>query len=148
MYRNTGFGLGFRAFIENRELAQVQGINTDKIRVIIWTFAGGLAGLAGSIMVMRFHVTAMMGSYVMMAVIAAALLGGMKSHRGAVIGGLLVGLSDILLVSWGQRIIGVWFGEYRFLTSFSIIVIVLCLNPNGILGSDNPGYGRFNLRRV
>lgn len=135
MSRSTSTGVHFRALEENIELAQVQGLNPRHLRFIVWALAGGLSGLAGAIMVTRFHLGASSG-WVIWSIFAAVLLGGMDSLQGAVVGGLVVGLSEILLVSWGQSIFGVWVGEFRFLLPLSIIVLVTGLKPNGLLGSD------------
>ena len=134
--RNTRTGVQLRALEENIELAQIQGLNTRRFRVYIWALAGGLSGLAGAILVMRFHTTSTSGSWVLWSIFAAVLLGGLDSLQGVVVGGLGVGLAEIMLATWGQMIIGVWFGEYRFLIPLSIIVLVTGLKPNGLLGSD------------
>ena len=134
--RSTRFGLAVKASWGNCQLAQVQGINTIRDRILLWTLAGGLTGLSGGIMVMRFHVTPSSGHGIMMAVFAACLLGGIDNVRGAIIGGLFVGLAEIMITTWCQMIIGVWFGGFRFLVPFSIIVIVLGFGPNGLFGTD------------
>ena len=103
MFQSTKFGLSNKAAWENQSLAQVQGINPVPDRIRLWVIAGGLSGLAGGVMVMRFHVTPVMGSWMMIAVFASVFLGGMGSHRGAFIGGLLIGFLEILGTSWGMR---------------------------------------------
>ena len=133
---STRFGLAVKASCDNFQLAQVQGINTIRDRILLWTLAGGLAGLSGGIMVMRFHVTPSSGHGIMMAIFAASFLGGIDSVRGAIIGGFFVGLAEIMIITWCQMIIGVWFGGFRFLIPFSIIVIVLGFAPNGLFGTD------------
>jgi len=134
--KSTRFGLAVKASWDNFQLAQIQGINTIRDRVLLLTFSGGLAGLSGGIMVMRFHVTPSSGHGIMMAIFAAALLGGIDSLRGAIIGGFFVGLAEIMIITWCQMIIGVWFGGFRFLIPFSIIVLVLGFVPNGLFGTD------------
>ena len=135
-FKDTGFGLRIMAEWENEKLAQIQGINTVRDRVVIWVLAGGLAGLAGGISVMWFHITSLSGSWIMMSVFAAALIGGFDSIRGAVIGGLVEGLAEILGTSWGQGIIGVWVGEWRSMIPTIVIVVMLSFAPNGLFGND------------
>jgi branched-chain amino acid transport system permease protein len=134
--KNTRFGYSIRSVWENSELAQSQGVNPTKEGLIIWVLAGGYAGLAGGIMTMWFHITPISGSWIMTAVFASALLGGIDNLGGAFIGGLLVGLGEIMLVTWGQYSIGVWVGEYRPLISLLTIVFVLSFAPNGLFGTD------------
>ena len=83
--KSTRFGLAVKASWDNFQLAQVQGINTVQNRILLWAFAGGLAGLSGGIMTMRFHVTPSSGYSIMMAIFSAALLGGIDNFRGAII---------------------------------------------------------------
>ena len=138
LFLRTRFGISTKATWENISLAQIQGVNPTINRIILWIFAGGLSGLAGGVMVMRFHVTTLMGSWLMIAVFASALIGGMGSHRGAFIGGLVIGFVEILGTSYAQRVIGVWFGEYRSILTISLMMIVLLLNPNGLFGKEIP----------
>jgi len=138
VFLKTRFGLSNKAAWENLSLAQVQGVNPVKDRICLWMVAGGLSGLAGGVMVMRFHVTPIMGSWMMIAVFASVILGGMDSHRGAFIGALVIGFVEILGTSWTQRMIGVWFGEYRSILTISLMVIVLLINPNGLFGKEIP----------
>ncbi|MBD3171623.1 hypothetical protein GF326_04060 [Candidatus Bathyarchaeota archaeon] len=136
IFKSTRFGCSVRAVLDDVELAQVQGINPTRSRGGIWVLAGGLSGLSGAIMTMWFHLTPLSGSWIMISIIAAALLGGIDSYRGAFIGGLLTGLAEIMLVTWGQSIIGVWVGMFRILVPTMIIVLVLMFAPNGLFGSD------------
>lgn len=103
-----------------------------------WLLAGGLAGLAGLLMVIRFHVTPLLGSYIMTPVFAAGLLGGIDNPKGAVVGGLVTGIAEIIVTSMGQDLIGVWVGEFRFIIPLSIMVLVLRFKPDGVLGLENP----------
>lgn len=144
----TRFGVELRAIDENIELAQIQGIDPVKNRIIAWAIAGGLTGLAGIILASRFHVTAGAGSWIMTIIVAASLLGGIDNPRSAVLGGLIMGISDIMLVSWGQAVIGVWVGEFRFATPLAFIVLLLALKPNGLLGTDVQNRSWRGLRHV
>lgn len=111
-----------------------------------WLLAGGLAGLAGVLMVIRFHVTSIAGSYIMASVFAACLLGGIDNPKGAVMGGLIVGVSEIMVTTLGQDFIGVWFGDWRFIVPLSIMVLVLRFKPDGILGVENPVMEGYNIK--
>ena len=65
---------------------------------------------------------------------AGSLLGGFTNIYGAVIGGATVGLSEIMLTTWGQAWIGTWVGEYRPLVPMLFLVVVLLFEPEGLDG--------------
>ena len=136
IYSGNSFGSAYRATVENSELIMVQGVNPDKIWLLVWGFSGGLACLAGFLSPLWFKSTPVMGSWIMTPIIAASLLGGLDTRRGFFIGGLIVGVSDIMLTVWGQERIGVWFGDYRQLISMTILVLVLRFRPQGLLGFE------------
>jgi branched-subunit amino acid ABC-type transport system permease component len=70
-------------------------------------------------------------------IMAGSLLGGFDSIYGSVIGGVIVGMSEILLTTWGQALIGVWVGEYRPMIPMIFLVTVLLIEPNGLGGAWN-----------
>ncbi len=67
-------------------------------------------------------------------IMAASLLGGFTNVYGAVIGGVGIGFSEILLTFVLQQRIGVWVGEYRPLVPMVVLVAVLLIEPNGLQG--------------
>jgi branched-subunit amino acid ABC-type transport system permease component len=132
--RKTSFGVSYRALLENYILFQVQGLNPERYLVIYWGFAGGFAGLTGALMSLWFKTTPVMGIWIMTPILAASLVGGFDNLKGAFIGGLFVGFSDIVLTILGQSVFGVWFGAYRPLLSVGFLVLFLLFRPQGILG--------------
>ena len=85
---------------------------------------------------MWFHITPLAGSWIMTAVFASVILGGMGSLRGAFIGGLLTGFVEIQATTLGQALIGTWVGEYRSVIPMIILVLVLSFYPNGLFGAE------------
>lgn len=142
MYRHTRFGSTVRGLTESSDLLQIQGVNPVRIRIVTWAIAGGLAGLAGSFMVMRFHTTIYAGFAILPTVFAASLLGGIDNPKGAAIGGIIVGFSEIVLIDRGMSLIGPLVGEWRFLVPLFFIVFMMALWPQGFLGQD---FEEFNL---
>ena len=132
--RKTSFGVFYRALLENDMLFQVQGLNPERYLVIYWGFAGGFAGFSGALMSLWFKTTPLLGPCIMTSIIAASLVGGFDNLRGAFIGGLFVGFSDIVLTILGQSVFGVWVGTYRPLLSMGFLVLFLLFRPQGILG--------------
>lgn len=133
-FSKTTFGYKYRVIKENSELSMIQGIDPERVWLLVWGLSGGLAAFSGALSCLWFKATPLMGPWIMTPIIAASLLGGLDNHRGFFIGGLIVGLAEIMLTSLGQAIVGVWVGEYRPLISISILVLVLMFRPQGIMG--------------
>ena len=135
MLTRTKIGVAMRATAEDPELASVLGINVDQIQLFSWFLTGGLACLAGAMIPLWFQSTPQSGAMIITSIMAGSLLGGFDSIYGSVIGGAIVGMSEILLTTWGQALIGVWVGEYRPLIPMIFLVTVLLIEPNGLQGA-------------
>lgn len=139
MLTRTRIGIAMRATAESPDLAMVLGINTDRIQMMSWFLTGGLACLAGSMLPLWFMSRPDTGSLIITSIMAGSMLGGLNTIYGAIIGGLGVGLSEILVTTWAQniRINGVrqlWVGEYRPLIPMIIMITVLLIEPEGLGG--------------
>ena len=130
----TKFGIAMRATVEDPALASMMGVDVEKISTISWAATAGLASLAGSIFPLWFQGSPDTGNLIMTSVFAASVLGGLSSIYGAMIGGYIIGLSEILGVSFLARIIGPWIAAYRMLIPLIILVIVLLFTPLGFMG--------------
>jgi branched-chain amino acid transport system permease protein len=137
MLTRTKIGVAMRATAEDPELASVLGININQIQLFSWFLTGGLACLAGAMIPLWFQSTPQSGAMIITSIMAGSLLGGFDSIYGSVIGGAIVGMSEILLTTWGQAIIGVWVGEYRPLVPMIFLVTVLLIEPQGLQGVWN-----------
>ena len=133
----TKMGIAMRATAEDPELASVLGINTERIQVFSWFLTGGLACLAGAMIPLWFQSTPQTGSALITSIMAGSLLGGLTNIYGAVIGGAIVGLSEIIMTYWGQSLIGTWVGEYRPILPMLFLVAVLLIEPEGLEGLYN-----------
>lgn len=135
MLTRTKIGVAMRATAEDPELAQVLGINTDQIQLFSWFLTGGLACLAGAMIPLWFQSTPTSGAMIITSIMAGSLLGGFESIYGSVIGGAVVGMSEIMLTTWGQAIIAPWIGEYRPIIPMAFLVAVLLIEPKGLQGA-------------
>jgi branched-chain amino acid transport system permease protein len=135
MLTKTRMGVAMRATAEDPELASVLGINTDQIQLFSWFLTGGLACLAGAMIPLWFQSTPSSGAMMITSIMAGSLLGGFDSIYGSVAGGVIVGMSEIMLTTWGQAWIGVWVGEYRPMIPMIFLVAVLLVEPNGLQGA-------------
>jgi branched-chain amino acid transport system permease protein len=134
MLTRTRIGIAMRATAEDPELASVLGINTNQIQLFSWFLTGGLACLAGAMIPLWFQSTPQSGATIITSIMAGSLLGGFDSIYGSVIGGAIVGMSEILLTTWGQAVIGTWVGEYRPMVPMIFLVTVLLIEPEGLQG--------------
>ena len=139
MLTRTKIGIAMRATAEDTELASVLGINIDQVQIFSWFLTGGLACLAGSMIPMWFQSGPQSGAMMITSIMAGSLLGGFDNIYGAVIGGVIVGMSEILLTTWGQALLGAWVGEYRPLIPMIFLITILLIEPEGMQG----GWKRF-----
>ncbi len=133
VYR-TKVGTAMRAVSFNLNSAKLMGINTDLI--IVFTFALGSAlAAAGGVLTAQYNPTIypLMGIITGLKAFVAAVLGGIGNIPGAVLGGLLIGAAETLVVGYGQ-LIGIP-STYRDAVAFSILILVLLFRPAGLLGS-------------
>ncbi|MFQ6123531.1 MAG: branched-chain amino acid ABC transporter permease [Candidatus Heimdallarchaeota archaeon] len=130
----TKFGISMRATVENPELAEIMGINTEFIIAISWLLTGALAGLAGSLLPMWLQATPLTGFYVLISVFAASILGGIRNIYGAIVGAMIVGLTEVFGTVILGRLFGPALAAYRLLIPLTIMVVILMFIPTGITG--------------
>jgi branched-chain amino acid transport system permease protein len=125
-FRYTLTGIAMRAVAQNRFAAQLMGINVNQINAIGWALGTALAAVTGILIAPLIYLDPTMMGDVMLKAFAAAVLGGLTSLPGAVVGGLLLGIID--------SIVGFQVPELRTTISFLLIVLVLVVRPGGLLG--------------
>ncbi|MDH5439934.1 MAG: branched-chain amino acid ABC transporter permease [Candidatus Bathyarchaeota archaeon] len=130
----TKFGIAMRAAIESSSLASVVGINVDLVYAVSWFIAGGLGGLSGALLPLWFPGNPDMGARHIVSTFAASIVGGLFSIYGAVLGGFLIGMAEILGTSYLASWLGAWVIPYRPLVPLIAIVITLLLAPSGLVG--------------
>ncbi|MFH2109806.1 MAG: branched-chain amino acid ABC transporter permease [Candidatus Bathyarchaeota archaeon] len=134
LLKGTIIGASLKAVADDADLAMVQGVNPSRVRWRAWALAGGLAGLAGAYGSIWFVWPQAMGTTLMTGVLASCLLGGVRSMRGAAVGGLIMGVVEITLIVWANHTIGVWMGEYRPLVPIAVMTLTMYFKPQGLLG--------------
>ena len=120
-------GKQMQAVAENPSLAMVSGINVEGIFKWSWAIGASLAAVAGTL---HAHITQLdpeMGFELILPMFAALIVGGVTNVYGAVLGGLLIGLSESFAVAGGLS-------AYRSAISFMILILVLTFRPQGIVG--------------
>jgi len=134
MLRKTKFGIAMRAATENSDLSGIVGINVKLIFRISWLLGGGIAGIAGALMSLWFQGDPNLGPQLIPSVFAASIVGGFFSIYGAIAGGVLVGLTEVLGTRFLAGEFGSWLIAYRPLIPLVFIVVTLLLAPRGLAG--------------
>lgn len=128
MLRSTSLGKQMRALSDNFELAEVTGINTDRVVLATWIFAGGLAGLAGVLYIAAVGtLTPNSGFFLLLSLFAAVILGGIGNAYGALAGGVLLGLAEEL----STLVID---ARWKVAVGFVILILALVVRPQGLFG--------------
>ncbi len=134
MLKKTKFGIAMRAATENSDLSGIVGINVKLIFRISWLLGGGIAGIAGALMSLWFQGDPNLGPLLIPSVFAASIVGGFFSIYGAIAGGILVGLTEVLGTRFLAGEFGSWLIAYRPLIPLVFIVVTLLLAPRGLAG--------------
>jgi branched-chain amino acid transport system permease protein/neutral amino acid transport system permease protein len=123
----TRTGKAMRAVADNPTLASLKGINAATVARLVNFVGMGLAGLGGMLLGLDTSIDPLTGFRVILSVFAAAVVGGLGSIPGAVVGALTIGVAEELsLLSLAPA--------YRTAVGFVAILLVLTLRPRGILG--------------
>jgi branched-subunit amino acid ABC-type transport system permease component len=136
----TPLGREMRALANNLELAKVIGIPVERVKNLTWLLVGGLAGLAGALWGMYSTVSPLMGWFAILSVFAAAILGGLSSFPGTILGAYVVSFSENTLMQLLNYYLGVDF-NFKPAIPFIIIILVLLLRPQGFTGLVNTNRG-------
>ncbi len=124
----TRVGKAMRAVADNPMLASIKGIDADRIAQLVNFVAMGLAGLGGMLLGLETSIDPLTGFRALLAIFAAAVVGGLGSIQGAVVGALAVGIAEELSLL-------ILPPDYRTVVGFIAILLVLTLRPRGILGA-------------
>jgi branched-subunit amino acid ABC-type transport system permease component len=126
----TPLGREMRALANNAELAKVIGIRVERVKNLTWLLVGGLAGVAGALWGMYSSLNPLMGWLAILSVFAAAILGGMTSFTGTILGAYLVAFSENVIMQFLNFYLGLDF-SFKPAIPFIIIVVVLLIRPQG-----------------
>lgn len=124
----TRAGKAMRAVADNPALASIKGIDVDGVARMVSFVAMGLAGIGGMLIGLDTTVDPLVGFKTILSVFAAAVLGGLGSIPGAIVGALVIGVGEELSLL-------VLPPAYRTAVGFLAIFLVLTLRPRGILGA-------------
>lgn len=123
--KKTFTGATIIAMSQNREGANLVGINTDKVAMLTFMISGGLAAIASSLAAPINLVFPGMGQLVILKAFVIIILGGMGSIPGAILGGYILGFSESLGATYISN-------DYKDIIAFVLLVIILSVKPTGL----------------
>ncbi|MGH3734937.1 MAG: branched-chain amino acid ABC transporter permease [Micromonosporaceae bacterium] len=126
----TRMGRGVRAVAQDPDTAALMGVNKNRVFMLIFVVGGAMAGVAAVLFTMRFSITKFdIGFLLGLKAFTAAVLGGIGNLRGALLGGLLLGVVEVYSSSLLSS-------NWEDVTAFVVLVVVLMFRPTGILGES------------
>lgn len=126
--QHTRLGRICRATQQDRKMASILGINTDRVISLVFVIGAAMAGLAGVLITMNYGTFDFyVGFIIGIKAFTAAVLGGIGSLPGAMLGGLLLGVAE-------AQFAGMVNSDYKDVFSFGLLVVILIFRPQGLLG--------------
>lgn len=127
--KKTKAGLAVRAVAANKNIASLMGINVPRIISLIFGLACGLGGAAGVLIGPMQSVQVEMGYLMLLKAFAAAVVGGFGSLPGAIVGGIIVGITENLGAAYISA-------SHKDIYAFLLLILVLMFKPSGLFGVD------------
>ncbi|PSP49934.1 branched-chain amino acid ABC transporter permease [Halobacteriales archaeon QH_7_69_31] len=124
----TKLGKAMRAMADNKALAQVTGIPTERVIRATWIIGGGLAGMAGFLIILKRGVLSYnFGWRLLLFIFSGVILGGIGSVYGAIGGGIIIGIASRMALIWIPS-------GFARVAAFSVMILVLLFRPAGLFG--------------
>ena len=128
--RRSKLGKGIRATAQDPETASMMGVNPTRTIQMTFLIGGLMAGVAAFLYMLKIETTKFdMGFLLGVKAFTAAVLGGIGNLRGALLGGLVLGVAE----NWGSALLGT---EWRHVVAFVLLVVILLFRPTGLLGES------------
>ncbi|MDT3704993.1 MAG: branched-chain amino acid ABC transporter permease [Thermincola sp.] len=131
-YGKSSLGLQMRAVASQQDWASLQGINPKRVFALSWGIAAAVGSVAGVYLALMVSLNQFMEPFVLKS-FPAAVLGGMDSIPGALVGGLIVGLLETFAGGYLDPILG---GGAKDVVAFVILILVLLIKPYGLFGTE------------
>lgn len=126
----TKVGMAMRAVSKDYEIARVMGVDIDKVISMTFIIGSALAAIGAFMWGVRYPgITPMLGVMPGLKCFIAAVIGGIGNIKGAVLGGFILGLGEVLIVAFFPQLSG-----YRDAFAFIVLIVILFYKPTGLLG--------------
>ncbi|HHH83497.1 MAG TPA: branched-chain amino acid ABC transporter permease [Chloroflexi bacterium] len=130
----TKVGIAMRALSRDIETTGLMGVDTDTVITIAFAMGSALAAAGGILWAIKFpQINPLMGVLPGLKAFIAAVLGGIGNITGAMIGGFLLGVAEIMIVAFFPE-----FAGYRDAFAYTILILLLLFKPTGIMGEVEP----------
>ena len=130
LINKTKPGMAIRAASQDLEAVGLMGVNTNVLITAVFIIAGGLAGLAGFFLGMKYTVYPTLGSSITNKAYVAAVLGGLGSLPGAVVGSILLGIFEMMISGYVSS-------SARDVFVYLLLIIILVIRPAGLMGKKH-----------
>lgn len=128
----TKYGMAIRALAFDVNTVNLMGIDANRIIMLVFAMGSSLAAVGGIFWALNYpSVEPMMGVLIGLKAFAAAVVGGIGSVAGAVIGGFIIGFTEVVVIAFFPEL-----GGYKDAFAFVFLILVLLFKPTGILGLD------------
>ena len=128
---STKIGKGMRAVAQSWSTASLMGINVTFIIIFTFIISSALAGISGILTALAYHsISPYMGVEHGLKGLAAIVLGGLGSIRGAMVGGIIIGLVEVFAIAYMPS----EYTGYKNAIAFAILIGILLVKPSGIFG--------------
>ncbi len=126
----TKYGMAIRALAFDIKTVSLMGVDSNKIIMLVFIIGSSLAAVGGIFWALSYPIlTPYMGIMIGLKAFAAAVLGGIGSVGGAVLGGFILGFTEVMFVAFYPEL-----GGYRDAIAFVFLILVLLIKPTGIMG--------------
>lgn len=126
LIEKTSYGAIIRAGIDNRDMVNCLGIDIYRAFTIVFAFGVSLAGLGGALVLPMRGAQPLMGDTILLLAFVVLVIGGMGSFAGAILGGLIVGVVEsMMILIWPQG---------SMISIFAAMALVILIRPKGLLG--------------
>jgi branched-chain amino acid transport system permease protein len=123
-------GRGVRAVAQDPDTASLMGVNQERVIMLVFVLGGAMAGVAALLFTIQYDITKFdIGFIIGIKAFTAAVLGGIGNLRGALVGGLLLGVVEVYASQ-------IWDSSWTDVTAFIVLVLVLMFRPTGLLGES------------
>ena len=128
--RKTKLGLAIRSAAFSLEAAALMGVDTFKLILAIFLIAGSLAGVAGTLLGAKYTAYPSLGTFYTNKAFICAVFGGLGSLPGAVVGALILGVSEAMISAYVST-------SLRDLFAYFLLIVILLIRPSGLMGKSS-----------
>ena len=128
--RKTKLGLAIRSAAFSLEATSLMGVDTFKLILAIFLIAGSLAGVAGTLLGAKYTAYPSLGTFYTNKAFICAVFGGLGSLPGAVVGALILGVSEAMISAYVST-------SLRDLFAYFLLIVILLIRPSGLMGKSS-----------